>query len=165
MVGYNVQCKLCNCEQRVEAEKMHEQGASLKRIVDFLSGHGVTLSRPSVKRHFDTHFAPKETAAKLYYEQSKQAMDKAVDRRVEQLKMLDEMIERNNRLHIGATVWAEKQMKDNGAIYMDAKPMVDLITGTSSEFRQALKLRAELLGETDDGPARVVIVDDLEDDS
>lgn len=164
MVGYNSRCKLCNCEKRAEAEQLHEEGASLQQIVDFLSKHDVTLSKAAVKRHFDTHFAPKEEAAKRYYEESQSTMEAVVDKRVEQLHMLDEMIARNYRLHVGASNWAEKQMQ-GGGIFMDSKPMVDLITGTASEFRQALKLRAELLGESNDGPARVVIVNDLEDDS
>lgn len=164
MVGYNVRCKLCNCEHRAEAEKLHEDGMSLQQVVDFLSAHDVSISKASVRRHFDTHFAPKEEAAKQYFAQSEQVMDTVVDKRVEQLRMLDDMIERNNRLHIGATRWVEKQMENGGAVFMEAKPMVDLLTGTASEFRQALKLRSDLLGEGEDGPARVVIVDDLEDD-
>lgn len=163
MVGYNARCKLCNCEQRAEVERMHEGGASLQQIVTFLSGHGVSLSKPAVKRHFYTHFAPKEEAAKCYYGQSQMTMETAVDRRVEQLNMLDDMIARNYRLNKRASEWSEQQI-DNGGIFMEAKPMVDLLNGTASEFRQALKLRAELLGETDEGPARVVIVDDLEGD-
>lgn len=164
MVGYNSRCKLCNCEYRAEAEKLHEEGSSNQQIADFLAGHGVSISKASVRRHFDTHFAPKEEAAKRYYEESQAAMEHAVDRRIEQLNMLDDMIARNNRLHIGASKWAEKRMEDGGAVYMDTKPMIDLLTGTASEFRQALKLRAELLGEVEDSPIKVQFVDDVTDD-
>ncbi|MFB5192665.1 hypothetical protein [Alicyclobacillus fastidiosus] len=142
---------------------MHEDGASLQQVVNFLAEHGVTLSKVSVKRHFDTHFAPKEEAAKRYYEESQQAMDTAVDKRVEQLHMLDEMIARNYRLHVGASNWAEEQMS-KGGIFMDAKPMVDLLTGTASEFRQALKLRADLLGESQDDSVKVMFVNEPTDD-
>jgi hypothetical protein len=164
MVGYNPRCKLCNCDKRAEAEKLHEDGASLQQVVDFLANHGVTLSKAAVKRHFDTHFAPKEEAAKRYYEESQATMEQAVDKRVEQLHMLDELIARNYRLHVGAANWVEDQMQ-KGGIYMDAKPMIDLLNGASSEFRQAVKLRAELLGETDDNTVKVQFVDDLDDDS
>lgn len=163
MVGYNARCKLCNCEYRAEAEKLHEDGASLQQVVDYLAKHDVSISKASVRRHFDTHFAPKEEAAKRYYEESQQAMETAVDKRVEQLHMLDEMIARNYRLHVGAANWAEEQM-NKGGIFMDAKPMVDLLTGTASEFRQALKLRADLLGENQDDSVKVMFVNEPTDD-
>jgi hypothetical protein len=147
MVGYNAQCKLCNCEQRAEAEQMREQGASLQQIVDFLAGHGVTLSKPAVKRHFDTHFAPKEEAARRYYEQSEAVMQQAVGKRLTDLEMLDATIERNYRLHIVAHDWIQDRLAKRGALYMDNKPMVDLLSSTSSELRQAIKLKQELLGE------------------
>lgn len=163
MVGYNSRCKICNCDQRGEAERMHEQGASLQQIADFLAEHGVTLAKTSVKRHFDVHFAPKEEAAKRYYEESQQTMDTAVDKRVEQLRMLDDMIVRNYQLHVGASNWAQDRM-EKGGIFMEFKPMVDLITGAASEFRQALKLRADLLGESDGDAAKVMFVNEPTDD-
>lgn len=163
MVGYNPRCKLCNCEYRAEAEKMHEDGASLQQIADHLSSRGVALSKAAVKRHLDTHFAPKTEAAKRYYEESKNTMELAVNKRLDQLRMLDELIERNYRLHAGAANWAEEQLR-KGGVFMESKPMIDLLNGASSEFRQAVKLRAELLGETDDNTIRVQFIDDLDDD-
>lgn len=82
MVGYNAQCKLCNW-----GERMKEDGASLKQIVDFLSNHGVTLSKPAVKRHFDTHFAMKEEATKRYHEQSGLSVNRR--ERLTELEILD----------------------------------------------------------------------------
>jgi hypothetical protein len=146
MVGYNPRCKLCNCEKRAEAEKLHEEGASLQQIVDFLAKHDITLSKAGVKRHFDTHFAPKEEAARRYYEQSEAVMQQAVQRRLTDLEMLDATIQANFELHQGAKSWLMERVKQGG-VYMEAKPMVDLLTGAASEVRQAIKLKAELLGD------------------
>lgn len=168
MVGYNPRCKLCNCERRAEAEKMHEDGASLKQIVDFLGDHGLTLSKPAVKRHFDTHFAPKDEAAERYFKESEAVMHEAVEKRLTDLQMLDAVIERNYRLHALAADNAESSLTTdrpvilrNGKPLLDpdndykpiksklppAKPVVDLVTGAASELRQAIKLKAELLGD------------------
>lgn len=146
MVGYNAQCKICNCEYRAQVEQMREDGASYKQIVDFLAEHGVTLSKPAVKRHFDTHFAPRNEAAKRYYEESQTVHEQAVRKRLTDLEMLDATIQANFELHQGAKAWLEERIHDGG-VYMKAKPMVDLLTGTASELRQAIKLKAELLGE------------------
>jgi len=168
MVGYNVRCKLCNCEHRAKSEKLHEDGASLQQVVDFLSGHDVSISKASVRRHFDTHFAPREEAAKRYHEQSAEVMNDAVEKRLTDLQMLDATIKRNYRLHVLATDSVEESlttehpvMLKNGKPLLDPdndykpvtrkfpppKPIVDLVSGTGAEIRQALKLKAELVGD------------------
>lgn len=164
MVGYNSRCKLCNCEYRTEAEKLHEDGASLQQVTDFLTNHNVSISKASVRRHFDTHFAPKDEAAKRYHEQSNQLMEEAVEKRLTDLQLLDATIQSNYELHQGAKSWLKQRVEHEG-VFMDAKPMVDLLTGTSSEIRQAIKLKSELLGEDPDKPTRVMIVDDFDDES
>jgi hypothetical protein len=169
VIGYHKNCKICNSEQRARVEQMREDGASLQKIVDFMAEHGVTLSKPAVKRHFDTHFAPREEAAKRYYEQSEAVMRQAVEKRLSDLEMLDATIERNYRLHILASESIEESLTKEepvvnmyGKVIKDpetgqplmqkpgpSKPMVDLLSSTSSELRQAIKLKAELLGETE----------------
>lgn len=167
MVGYNARCKLCNCEHRAEAEKMHEDGASFQQIVDFLAGHGVSLSKPAVKRHFDTHFTPKDEAAKRYYEESEAVMQQAVGKRLSDLEMLDATIERNYRLHMLATDMVAESLTQEQPVFLKngrpaldpetyepikrkippARSVVDLLSGTASEIRQAIKVKQELLGE------------------
>ncbi|GEO28133.1 hypothetical protein ACOALA_08430 [Alicyclobacillus acidoterrestris] len=164
MVEYNARCKLCNYEYRAEAEKLHADGASLQQVVDFLAKHDVSISKASVRRHFDTHFAPKEEAAKRYYEESQTIMQNAVDKRLTDLQMLDATIQSNFELHQGAKSWLMRNV-EGGGVFMEAKPMVDLLTGTASEIRQALKLKHDLLGDNDEKAISVRFVDDLDDDS
>jgi hypothetical protein len=179
MVGYNAQCKLCNCEQRDEAEKMHEQGASLRQLVDFLADHGVTLSKPSVKRHFDTHFAPKDEAAKQYYEKSEVVMQEAVEKRLTDLQMLDSSIERSFRLQALASDTIERHLTEDVLVISKKtgrpvlhpetmeplkqyipppKATVDLYAAVTGEIRQTLKLKAEILGDKDPDGAVTIIV-------
>jgi len=178
MVGYNAQCKLCNCEQRAYAEKMHEQGASLRQVVDFLASHGVTLSKPSVKRHFDTHFAPKDEAAKQYYEKSEVVMQEAVDKRLTDLQMLDSSIERSFRLQALASDTIERHLTEDVLVISKKtgrpvlhpetmeplkqriappKATVDLYAAVTGEVRQTLKLKVEILGDKDpEGTTKII---------
>lgn len=184
-VGYNPRCKLCNCEHRAQAEKMHEDGASLQQIADFLSNHDTVISKASVRRHFDTHFAPKDEAAERYYKESAEVMQHAVEKRLTDLQMLDTTIERNYRLHALASQNIEDSLvkpqpvilkggkplldpKNDYApimrIFGPGKPTVDLLTGTASELRQAIKLKDDLLDDDKSKAAKVMIVDDLDDE-
>jgi len=183
-VGYNSRCKICNCEFRDQVESLHESGMSLQQIADFLAKNGIKVAKSSVKNHFDTHFAPKTEAAQRYHEASQKVMEQAVDKRLTDLEMLDEVIRRNYELHQGATESIKESLtKEHPVIlksgkplldsktyepvmrkYAPAKPVVDLLNGTSSEIRQALKTKHDLLGDGEDNkPTRVVIVDDLDD--
>jgi vacuolar-type H+-ATPase subunit E/Vma4 len=170
MVGYNKRCKLCNCEHRAQVEQMHEDGASLQRIVDFLADHDVTLSKPAVKRHFDTHFAPKDEAAKQYYEKSEVVMQEAVEKRLTDLQMLDSSIERSFRLQALASDTIERYLTEDVLVISKKtgrpvlhpetmeplkqriappKATVDLYAAVTGEVRQTLKLKAEILGDKD----------------
>jgi hypothetical protein len=183
MVGYNKRCKICNCEQRGEVEKLREDGVSLQRIVGYLSDCGVTLSRQAVKNHFDTHFAPKDEAAKQYYEKSEVVMQEAVEKRLTDLQMLDSSIERSFRLQALASDTIERHLTEDVLVISKKtgrpvlhpetmeplkqriappKATVDLFGAVTSEVRQAIKLKADLLGDTDTAiPVR--FVDDLDD--
>jgi len=126
MVGYNVRCKLCNCEHRAKSEKLHEDGASLQQVADFLSGHDVSISKASVRRHFDTHFAPKDEAAERYFKESETVMHEAVEKRLTDLQMLDATIERNYRLHALATENIEESLTvPQPIILKGGKPLLD----------------------------------------
>ncbi len=184
MVGYNPRCKLCNCELRADAEKLHEEGASLQQVVDFLAKHDVTLSKAGVKRHFDTHFAPKDEAAQRYFEQSENVMEHAVVKRLTDLEMLDSVIERNYRLNALATENIEESFTTDHQVFLKngrpaidpetfepikrkyppAKPIVELLTGTASEIRQAVKLKKDMLDPSEEKVLSVRFVDDIDDD-
>lgn len=185
MLGYNPRCKLCNCDMRADAEKLHEEGMSLQQIADFLAKHGITLSKAGVKRHFDTHFAPRDETAKRYYEKSVEVMEVAVDNRLTDLEMLDAVMGRQYRLHTLATESIEESMTTefpvmlrNGNPLLDpdnefkpvkrkfppAKQIVDLVNGSASEIRQALKLKAELLGDKDPDGSKIIVIGAEDDD-
>ncbi|WP_156900252.1 hypothetical protein [Alicyclobacillus contaminans] len=157
----------------------------MQKIADFMAEHGVTLSKVAVKRHFDTHFPVRDEVAKRYAEQSEAVLQEAVEKRLSDLELLDSMIERAYRMnaladdHIKEAVSTEYPVTlKNGRPMLDAeykpvmrkgvpaKQMVDLFNGSMAEFRQALKLKAELLGESNgDAPIKIMFVDDLDDDS
>jgi hypothetical protein len=162
-VGYGARCKICNCEYRAEAERMHEEGKSLRAISNWLKSQGVDASVESVRKHMANHFGVLAEAAQRYAEKSAQVFEEAVQKRLSDLEMLDATIQSMFELHQGAKLWLEERVRGKG-VYMDAKPMVDLLTGTAAELRQAIKLKAELLGETDD-TVKVMFVDDLDDES
>lgn len=185
-VGYNKRCKICNSEFRAQVEVLHENGSSLQQIVDFLAKKGLSVSKPGVKNHFDTHFAPKDEAAKRYFAESETIMEQAVEKRLTDLQMLDATIQSNFELHQGAVVSIKESLSkefpvilSNGKPMLDpdndfkpvmrkfppSKPMVDLLNGTAAEIRQAIKLKTELLGDSDENPLKVMIVDDIDDDS
>jgi hypothetical protein len=177
MVGYSKLCKICNCEERANVERMRQQGASLQQIVDYLAEHGVTISKPAVKRHFDVHFPVRDEVARRYAEQSEAVLQEAVEKRLSDLEMLDAMIERGYRMvalaeqHIKEAVTTEYPvLLKNGRPMLDAeykpvmrkgvpaKQMVDLFNGSMAEVRQAIKLKAELLGDKDpDGTTTIVV--------
>ena len=144
MIGYHKSCKICNCEQRADVEAMRDGGASLQQVVDYLAGYGVALSKPAVKRHFDAHFAPREEAAKRYAEKSAAVMEQAVEKRLTDLEMLDNMILANYGLHAASLSWARDAVHDRAKL---PQALVQLITGLSSETRQAMKAQLEILGE------------------
>lgn len=186
-VGYGVRCKVCNCAQRAEAESKHEQGDSLRSISSWLKSQGVDASVESVRKHMANHFPIREEAAQRYAEQSESVMSQAVEKRLGDLQMLDSVIERQYRMHklaedsINESLTTEYPiMLKNGKPLLDpdndykpmtrkyppAKQMVDLFNGAASELRQAIKLKAELLGDKDpDGTViKVMLPGDTDDD-
>lgn len=182
-VGYSARCKVCNSEHRAEVERRKEQGDSLAVIAEFLRGKGESVSKASVRRHFVEHFPVKQEAAKRYAEQSQTVMTGAIEKRLTDVEMLDELIARSMRMNAAAMKHIDESLNTeypmlmkNGKPLLDAeykpvmrkgipaKQMVDLFNGTASEVRQALKTKDDLIGDDgDDKPTRVVIVDDLDE--
>lgn len=178
-VGYGARCKICNCEYRPQAESKHEHGVSLRAISNWLKEQGVDASVESVRKHMANHFGIREETAQRYYEQSESVMQHAVEKRLTDLQMLDATVERNYRLHTLAAEKIEESLTVEvpvvtmyGKVVTDpetekplmekpgpTKPIVDLLTGSASEIRQAIKLKAELLGDKDpDGNVIKVIL-------
>lgn len=182
-VGYSARCKLCNSEHRAEVERRKEQGDSLAAIVAFMKQHGESISKTAVHRHFVEHFPVKQEAAKRYAEQSQTVLTEAVDKRLTDVEMLDELIARSMRMNAAAMDHISESLNTdypvllkNGKPLLDAeykpvmrkgvpaKQMVELFNGTAAEVRQALRTKDDLIGDGEnDKPTRVMIVDDLDE--
>jgi hypothetical protein len=178
-VGYGARCKICNSEPRAEAEAKHERGESNRVISAWLKSQDVDVSAESVRKHMANHFPIREEAAQRYAEQSESVMSEAVDKRLNDLQMLDSVIERQYRMHTLAGESIDESLTTefpvilkNGKPLLDpdndynpvkrkfppAKQMVDLFNGAAAEIRQSIKLKAELLGDKDPDGATTIIV-------
>lgn len=54
-------CKLCNSPNRLEAEKLYDQGKTFKSIHKFLEDEGESYDYKSVCRHFHEHYERQKT--------------------------------------------------------------------------------------------------------
>jgi len=148
---------------------MRQEGQSYRAIQQWLKERGLSVSVPSIKNHFDEHFPVRQEAAERYYQKSREVFEEAVEKRLSDLEMLDKVIARNYRLHQIAARMAEEAMttprpvitkygplrdEKTGEIVKECMPppktVVELLNGTAAELRQAIKTKAELLGEDED---------------
>jgi len=51
-----VNCKLCQCEFRLEVEELFEKGQSILSICKFLNTKGVIIAYPSIRNHLLYHY-------------------------------------------------------------------------------------------------------------
>lgn len=54
-------CKLCNSPNRLEAEKLYDEGKTFKTIHKFLTDQGESYDYKSVCRHFNEHYTRQKT--------------------------------------------------------------------------------------------------------
>lgn len=143
-LGYSSRCKICNSEHRSAAERMRQEGHSYRAIQRWLKEHGLSVSVPSIKNHFDEHFPVQKEAAERYYEQSKAMFEEAVEQRLSEIEMLDRVAATEFELHQATGQWLTELVAERKKLPM---ALVVLHEKTAGELRQAIKQKAELLGD------------------
>jgi len=123
---------------------MRQEGQSYRAIQQWLKERGLSVSVPSIKNHFDEHFPVQKEAAERYYEQSKAVFEDAVEQRLSEIEMLDRVMAVEYELHQATGAWLAELVKQRVRLPM---ALVALHEKTASELRQAIKQRAELLGD------------------
>jgi len=122
---------------------MRQEGQSYRAIQQWLKERGLSVSVPSIKNHFDEHFPVQKEAAERYYEQSKAVFEEAVEKRLNEIEMLDRVMATEFELHQATGAWLAELVKQRVRLPM---ALVALHEKTASELRQAAKVKDELLG-------------------
>jgi len=143
-LGYSSRCKICNSEHRSEVERLRQQGESYRAIQQWLKERDVKISVAAIKNHFDEHFAVQKEAAERYYEQSKAVFEEAVEKRLNEIEMLDRVMAVEYELHQATGAWLAELVAERKKLPM---ALVVLHEKTAGELRQAAKTKAELLGD------------------
>lgn len=143
-LGYSSRCKICNSEHRSEVERMRQEGQSYRAIQQWLKERGLSVSVPSIKNHFDEHFPVQKEAAERYYEQSKAVFEEAVEKRLNEIEMLDRVMVTEFELHQATGAWLAELVRQRARLPM---AVVALHKETAAELRQAAKTKDELLGD------------------
>ncbi|AEE95301.1 hypothetical protein [Mahella australiensis] len=143
--GYSSRCKVCNSQHRVEIEKWaKEKGLSPRAISSRLKEEcDEDISYKSIWQHLNEHFDIK-TEAKEQYQKSQQRFQKAVERRLSDIEILDDTIADNFELSQATTAWLKDLIKQRKNPPM---ALVQLREKLQSEMRQAIKQKQEILGD------------------
>jgi len=143
--GYSSRCKVCNSQHRVEIEKWaKEEGMSPRAISSRLKEEfGEEISHKSIWQHLNEHFDVK-TEVREQYQKSQQQYQRAVKKRLSDIEMLDATIADNYDLSQATTAWLKDLIEKRQKIPLS---LVQLREKLQSEMRQAIKQKAELLGD------------------
>ncbi|NPV30646.1 MAG: hypothetical protein HPY58_13565 [Firmicutes bacterium] len=162
-VGYSARCKVCNSPHRVEIEKwVKEGGISAREVARRLAEMGEKISHEAIRRHMLEHFDV-TAEAREQYQKSQEQFERAVQRRLSDIEMLDATIADNFELSQATTAW----LKD--LIAQRKNPplaLVQLREKLQSEMRQAMKTKQELLGDDSESKladAMVATLDELQE--
>lgn len=144
-VGYSSRCKVCNSPRRVEIEKWaKEDGLSPRAISARLEREfGEKISYKSIWQHLNEHFDIK-AGAREQYEKSQEQYEKLVQRRLSDVEVLDRTVAENYELSLATTAWLKSLLERRRRIPLS---LVQLREKLQSEMRQAIKQKAELLGD------------------
>lgn len=143
--GYSSRCKVCNSQHRVEIEKWaKEDGLSVRAISAKLKEEfGEEISYKSIWQHLNEHFDVK-AEVREQYRKSQEQYQKVVEKRLSDLEMLDATIADNYDLSQATTAWLRDLIEKRQKIPLS---LVQLRGKLQSEMRQAIKQKAELLGD------------------
>lgn len=144
-VGYSARCKVCNSPHRAEIERwVKEEGLGTKRAAQRLFElHGVKISHEAIRNHMAGHFDVK-AEVRRQYAQSQRQMDKLVEKRLNEIEMLDRVAATEFELHQATGQWLAELVAERKKLPM---ALVVLHEKTAGELRQAIKQKAELLGD------------------
>lgn len=160
--GYSSRCKVCNSQHRVEIEKWaREDGLSPRAISSKLKDEfGEVISYKSIWQHLNEHFDVK-SEAREQYQKSQEQIQKAVQKQLSDIEMLDNIAQSNFELYQGVKTWLEEILKEKAKA--PPKSLVDLLSATASEVRQQFKQKQELLGESPEKDALENLADVLKE--
>ena len=144
-VGYSARCRVCNSAYRAEIEMWcKEEGLSPRSAsARLLEKHGEKISYKSIWNHMQEHFDIK-AEAREQYQKSQEQMSRFVKKRLSDLEMLDSLMQSNYELHMAGRSWVDEVVRQRGKL---PQALVQLVTGTASEIRAAMKTKQEMLGE------------------
>lgn len=143
-VGYSARCKICNSPYRAEVERwIKEEGISTREASRRLEVQGERVSHEAIRRHMQEHFDIK-AEAREQYQKSRKQMDRFVKKRLSDLEMLDSLMQSNYELHMAGRSWVDEVVRQRGKL---PQALVQLVTGTASEIRAAMKTKQEMLSE------------------
>ena len=160
--GYSSRCKVCNSQHRVEIEKWaKEDGLSPRAISSKLKDEfDEVISYKSIWQHLNEHFDVK-SEAREQYQKSQEQIQKAVQKQLSDIEMLDSIAQSNYELYQGVKAWLEEILKEKTKA--PPKSLVDLLSATASEVRQQFKQKQELLGESPEKDALENLADVLKE--
>ncbi|NPV44818.1 MAG: hypothetical protein HPY70_12730 [Firmicutes bacterium] len=143
--GYSSRCKVCNSQHRVKIERWaKEEGMSPRAISSKLKEEfGEEISHKSIWQHLNEHFDVK-AEVREQYQKSQEQYQKAVEKRLSDIEMLDATIADNFELSQATNAWLQDLIEKQGKIPLS---LVQLREKLQSEMRQAIKQKAELLGD------------------
>jgi len=143
-VGYSARCKVCNSPHRAEIEKwVKEEGISVREAARRIEEKGEKISHEAIRRHMIEHFDVK-AEVREQYQKSQQQYQRAVKKRLSDIEMLDATIADNYDLSQATTAWLKDLIEKRQKIPLS---LVQLREKLQSEMRQAIKQKAELLGD------------------
>lgn len=142
--GYSARCKVCNSPHRADIERWaKEEGLSPRAISARLRERGESIGHKSIWQHLRDHFDVR-SEAREQYAKSQQQFEDQVKKELSDLQMLDRVIRSDYELHQVTASWLNELAKGREKMPMS---LVLLHEKAASEMRQAIKQKAELLGD------------------
>lgn len=143
--GYSPRCKVCNSQHRVEIEKWAKEDGLSTRVISakLKEEFGEEISYKSIWQHLNEHFDVK-AEVREQYQKSQQQYQKAVEKRLSDIEMLDATITDNFELSQATTAWLKDLIRQREKIPL---ALVQLREKLQSEMRQAIKQKLELTGD------------------
>ncbi len=144
-VGYSSRCRVCNSPHRVEVEQWcKDEGLSPRTVALRLrEAYGEKISHQSIWLHMKEHFDV-QAEAREQYQKSQANMQKAAEKQLSDIEMLDSIAQESYDLHKSVKEWLRQLVENKDRV---PKSLVDLLSVTAGEVRQHLKAKAELLGD------------------
>lgn len=132
------QCKVCQRDDLQAINRRLLKGESPRQVAEWLTEHGLKITRQAVSNHVRKHLAVLETAKEVLV---KKAVSKAVDKVVADVELLDELAGVGIRIVRNLSELADQE----GGVLALEMPQIVLLGTAMREVRAAVEAKNDIL--------------------